>query len=327
VTRRLGDVLFLRFSRYHVLTFILIFCLLIISCGRKGDPTLKSYEKPNAPSGLRAIHRESDILLFWDFPKDKEQMIKGFYLLKAKGDKLDFEKVAFLEPVNRSYVDKDFKVGSQYKYKIISANLRGILSNDSNIIEIVLREPPPPPEKLSFKIEFNSLTLTWQNTGDEVLNNIYKTDKKGVYSLTPINKEPIKGTSFKDTFNVSKQIYYTMRSLKGGVIRDEGSVSKELEIDPSDFAPSALEGLQAVVTSEQVYLIWKEAPETWVVGYRVYREVDDKEGYLFIGETTIPAFIDKERPLTKRNYRVTALGPLKEGPPAEIKDIVFVPYR
>jgi hypothetical protein len=308
---------------------------LIISCGKKGDPTLKSYEKPDAPSGLKAIHRESEILLSWDFPSGEELTIKGFELMKVippppfleKGGRRDFEKVAFLEPDKRSYVDRDFKIGSQYKYKIISESLRRILSNDSNIIEIVPEEPPPPPEKLSFKIEFNSLTLTWQNIGDEFLYNIYKTDKKGVYSLTPLNKEPIKGTSFKDTFNVNKHVYYTIRSLRGGPIRDEGPASEELEVDPSEFVPSSPEGLQAVVTSEQVYLVWKETPETWVVGYRVYREIDEKEGYLFIGETTIPAFIDKEKPLTKRNYRVTALGPSKESPPAEIKDIVFVPYR
>jgi len=82
-----------------------------------------------------------------------------------------------------------------------------------------------------------------------------------------------------------------------------------------------------VVTEENVFLLWKEAPETWVVGYRVYREVDEKEGFIFIGKTQTPTFLDKERPLTKRNYRVTALGPSKEGPASEIRDVIFVPYR
>src|SRR3989337_3925789 len=72
----------LRFSRSSLLPFLLIFCLLIISCGKKGEPTLKSYEKPDPPSNLRAIHRESEIILLWDFPKNKENTIKGFYLMK-----------------------------------------------------------------------------------------------------------------------------------------------------------------------------------------------------------------------------------------------------
>jgi len=189
------------------------------------------------------------------------------------------------------------------------------------------KEPPSPPEKLLFKIEFDSLTLTWGSAGDEILYNIYKSDKKGIYSLTPFNKEPVKETSFRDSFNAEKTVYYTIRSLSGRVIRDEGSASDELEVSPSDFVPSAPGGLQAVVKDDKVYLIWKEAPETWVVGYRVYREIDKTTGYLFIGETTIPAFIDNDEPLTKRNYKVAALGPSKEGPASEIKDVVFVPYK
>lgn len=325
MTWRLGDMVLLRFSRSSLLPFLLIFCLLIISCGKKGEPTLKLYEKPDAPSGLRAIHRESEILLFWDFPAGEELTIKGFQLMKVIPPSPPI--IIFLEPDKRSYSDTDFKIDSQYTYKIVSENLRGVLSNDSNIIEIMPKEPPSPPEKLSFKIEFDSLTLTWGSAGDEILYNIYKSDKKGIYSLTPLNKEPVKETSFRDSFNAEKTVYYTIRSLREGVIRDEGSASEELEVSPSDFVPSAPGGLQAVVKDDEVYLIWKEVPETWVVGYRVYREIDKTTGYLFIGETTIPTFIDKEEPLTKRNYKVTALGPSKEGTASEIKDVVFVPYK
>jgi hypothetical protein len=335
MTRRTGDMALPRLFRSPILPSLLIFCILIISCGKKGEPTLKSYEKPDAPSDLRAIHRESEILLFWDFPAGEELTIKGFQLMKSipsspslgKGSWGDFEKVAFFEPDKRSYTDTDFKIGSQYRYKIVSENLRGVLSNDSNIIEIIPEEPPLPPENISFKIEFNSITLTWGSTGDEILYNIYKSNKKGIYSLTPLNKEPVKETSFKDSFDVEKTAYYTIRSLRGGVIRNEGPASGELEVNPSDFVPSAPEGLQAVVQDDKVYLIWKEVPETWVTGYRVYREIDKSAGYLFIGETTIPAFVDNEKPLTKRNYKVTALGPSKEGSASEINDVVFVPYR
>ncbi|MEW6162352.1 MAG: hypothetical protein AB1606_03385 [Nitrospirota bacterium] len=299
--------------------------IVLVSCGKKGDPTLKSYEKPDPPSGLRAIHRESEVILLWDFPRDQEQTIKGFHLMKIIPPSPPF--VTFLEPDKRSYIDRDFEIGSKYKYKIISQNLRGITSIDSNIIEIEPKDPPAPPRRPLFKIEYDSLTLTWEDMGDEILYNIYKSDKKGLYSLMPVNEEPIKETSFRDRFDIKKPVYYTIRSLRGGGIRDEGPTSEEIEVNPSEFVPSTPEGLQAVVTEEKVYLIWKEAPETWVVGYRVYREIDKKEGFIFIGETTTPAFLDREKPLTKRNYRVTALGPSQEGLASEIRDVVFVPYR
>lgn len=325
--------------------FLIVYCLLftvyclLCSCGKKGDPTLKSYEKPNPPTNLRAIHRESEIILLWDFPKDKEPSIKGFYLMKIipptppppeaeeKRGRGDFEKIAFLENNKRSYIDTNFKLGSEYKYKIISQNLRGITSNDSNIVNIIPKTVPSPPKKILFKVEHDSLTLRWESAGDGILYNIYKSNEKGIYHLMPLNTEPIKETSFIDNFDIKSPVYYTIRSLVGGDIRDEGPASEELEINPSEFVPSTPEGLQAVVTEENVYLIWKEAAETWVAGYKVYRKINKEEGFIFIGETQTPAFLDKEKPLTKRNYRVTALGPSKEGPAAEIRDIVFIPFR
>ncbi len=303
---------------------LLTACCLLTSCGKKGDPTLKSYEKPDPPSVLRAIHRESEIILLWEFPKDKEPAIKGFYLMKSTGG--DFEKIATLENNKRSYIDNDFKTGSTYKYKIVSQNLKGIISNDSNIIQIV-PEISPPPGNILFKIEHDSLILNWESAGDRIMYNIYKSNEKGTYQLMPVNKEPVKETSFRDNFDIKGPVYYTIRSLVGSDIRDEGAASEEIEINPFEFIPSSPSGLQAVVKKENVYLIWKEAPETWVVGYKVYREINKKEGFIFIGETQTPAFLDKDKPSTKRNYRVTALGPSKEGPPAEIRDIVFIPYR
>lgn len=333
--RRHGDIAMLRFSASLLLPFLLISCLLFCSCGKKAEPTLKPWEKPDAPKALRAIHRESEIILFWDFPKKKERTIKGFYLMKIipytppleKGDRGDFERIAFLENNMRSYRDSNFEIGSLFRYKIISQNFKDVMSDDSNIIEVKPEQVPSPPVNLLFKIEYNALTLKWEDAGVGILYNIYKSYSKSAYPLMPENKEPIKGTTFKDSFDIKKTVYYTIRSLRGGEIWDEGPPSEELDINPSEFVPSAPEGLQAAVTEKEVYLIWKEVPETWVVGYRVYREIDKKEGFILIGETHTPSFLDTERPLIKRNYRVTALGPSKEGPASEIRDVVFIPYR
>ena len=112
-------------NKIYRFLFLVSYCLLfaayclLFSCGKKGEPTLRSYEKPHPPSGLRAIHRESEIILLWDFPEDKEQSIKGFYLMKStlpqppflKGGGGDYERIAFLGSNIRSYIDSNFKIG------------------------------------------------------------------------------------------------------------------------------------------------------------------------------------------------------------------------
>jgi fibronectin type 3 domain-containing protein len=238
-----------------------------------------------------------------------------------------FQKIAFLKNDIRHYIDKDFKTGTTYEYKIVSRNLKDVTSNDSNIVRISPEAVPSPPGNIQFKAEHDSLILSWKSAGDKIFYNIYKSNEKGKYHLMPLNQEPIKETSFGDRFNIEIPVYYTIRSVTEDDTRDEGPASEEIVVDPSEFIPSSPSDIQAAVTKQSVYLSWKEPPETWVTGYKVYRELDRKEGFVLIGETQTPAYLDKDRPSTKRSYRVTAIGPSKEGPPVEIRDVVFVPFR
>ena len=47
-------------------------CLMLVSCGKKGPPTLKAYEKPSAPAAVKAVHRENRILLSWSYTSKKK---------------------------------------------------------------------------------------------------------------------------------------------------------------------------------------------------------------------------------------------------------------
>ncbi|MBS1113770.1 MAG: fibronectin type protein [Nitrospirae bacterium] len=306
---------------YYLLSIVccLLF-LLLPACGKKGDPTLKSYEKPEAPSGLTAIHRESEIIISWEFPKTKEQGLKGFHLLKSSAG--DFQSIAFIAKEKRSHKDSNFATGEEYHYKIISESLRGI-TNDSIILSIKPVIPPSPPRKLTFSVHHETLDLSWERVDEKSTYNIYKSTQKGTYSLVPLNAQPLKKPSFKDSFDINQTVFYTVRSSTGSRIRDEGPLSEDLTVNPLEFIPSSPQNLEAVPTSENVYLLWKEPPETWVSGYRVYREMSKQEGYVFIGFTHTPSYADNGSTIEKRNYRVTALGPAKEGPPAEIRDVVY----
>jgi fibronectin type 3 domain-containing protein len=300
-------------------------CLLFLwGCGKKGDPTLTSYEKPEAPSVLKAIHRESEIIISWEFPSAKQHTIKGFHLFKSTAD--DFHKIAFLENDKRSYTDTDFTTRQEYHYKIVSESLKGI-TNDSVVLSLKPIPPPPAPGKLRFDIHHGTLTLSWEVSGDSGYYNIYKSLSKGRYALTPLNPEPVRGSTFQDSFDINRTVYYVVRSSTGSAIWDEGPQSEELAVDPLELIPSSPRTLTAVPTSDKIFLVWQESQETWVTGYKVYRETDKQEGYHPIGLTYTPAFIDREDVTVRRNYRITALGPSKEGPPAEIRNVVYEPPK
>jgi hypothetical protein len=294
----------------------------LAACGKKSDPTLKEYEKPAHPALLKAIHREDKIILHWDYPAEKEKAVTDFIILKSSG--AEFKKLAHIEKSKRSYEDTDFETGRDYRYKIIARNFRGVHSDDSNILVISPLNPPSPPSNLSFAVRDNSLLISWEPEEKGLLYNVYKSLEKGKYGLSPLNITPIAESFFTDGFNISNTVYYTVRSLHATEITDEGPPSGELEVAPSVLVPSTMKNVRYHAFADSVFLYWDNPQESWVSRFRIYRRTKGQD-YLLIAETQIPVFADKEPPLTKRDYRLNAVGPDKEGPGIEIREVIYTP--
>ncbi|KAF0145862.1 MAG: fibronectin type III domain protein [Nitrospirae bacterium] len=287
---------------------LIVLCSLLSACGKKEPPTLKAYEKPDAPSGLKAIHRENNIILSWSY--NKKENLKEFYILRAEDS--SFQKIAPVTKEESSYTDVNFKTGALYKYKVVAGSLKKILSDDSNIIAVKPLAVPPAPQNVSFLVGNDALSISWEGARENILYNIYRSSEKGKYSITPINNEPIKTTSYSDNFDMDKTVYYTVRGALNNEYRNEGPASDEIEVNPVDFIPSRPEGLQAIFAGDKAVISWKENPEVWVKKYRVYRKTNEEEGFKLAGEPVTPAFTDREKTGTKHVYKITAVGPSKE---------------
>ena len=310
------------YSYIAFLSLLIVPLFFLAGCGKKSAPTLKEYEKPATPTLLKAIHREEKISLHWNYPAEKENSVADFIILKSSG--AEFKKLVHIEKSIRSYEDTDFETGGTYRYKIIARSFKGVYSDDSNIIGISPLKPPSPPSNLSFAIRDNSLLISWEPAEKGLLYNVYKSLEKGKYGLSPVNSVPISESSFTDLFNISKTVYYTVRSLHATEIKDEGAPSGELEVVPSALVPSAMKNVRYHAFADRVFLYWDNPEESWVSRFRIYRKTEGQD-YLLIGETQIPLFVDKEPPLTKRAYRLNAVGPDKEGPGVEIREVIYIP--
>ena len=309
--------------RIRLLCFILpvLAFLLVPACGKKAAPTLASYEKPPAPSLLRVLQRENKMFLSWSYPSDKEQTVSGFIILRASGS--GFEKIALPEKNLRVYIDADVKEGMTYTYKILARNLRGVLSPDSNSVAVGAVTPPGPPVSIIWSISDDSLLLSWEKTGEDIAYNVYKTAEKGVYAMTPVNKFPLFENFFRDALSLDRPVYYTVRSMAktGGA---EGASSREIAVSPYDLIPSVPHDVRYFAAPDKIYLYWKGPDAPWITGFRIYRRFAAGE-YALIAETHLPSFLDKDSPSARRDYRITAVGPFREGPAAEINGVLYVP--
>jgi hypothetical protein len=306
--------------RTHLLIFFLLLSavLLMNSCGRKDRPTLKSFEKPETVKEIRILHRKEGLILSWSYPEHAVSNISGFYIDKAEGGETKFRNVRFLNSDVFTFTDPDCLPGTLYRYKIRAYSLKDVIGDDSAVITVTPAEPPPPPSGLSFKISGKTLEISWAPAGPGVLYNIYKTYESGKEASSLLNRAPLGGTSFRDRIEPERSVYYAVRSLLDTPVGDEGLPSPAVEVSPASFVPSPPVGLLAVPSEHFVMLTWRDNPETWTRGYRVYRKMQGETGFGIIGETLSPLFKDPVKLTTVAAYRVAAMGPTVESRPSEI---------
>ena len=300
-------------ARFPGLLIITVCIVALVSCGRKGDPTLRSFEKPPPVTDIRVMHREDEIIISWAYPSSERDNIKGFYIERAEGaPNFTAPPLTFLKNDVSRYTDKEFKLKTEYFYKIRVYSLRDVISADSPLIKV---RPLPlygPPTGLSYVLTNDALKIQWDHLGDSIRYNVYKSLEKGKYSLTPLNSVSVKDNFINDKVDINKPVYYTVRALQGTAIRDEGYPSAELEVNPGSFVPSGPSGLKYVIGDKKIYLMWNENSETWLKGYRIYRKRASDPEFSLAGESVAPAFADNELLTSTTYYYVTALGPEKE---------------
>ena len=317
--REVRSMFTIHYSLFTVCCLLFTVSFFLTACGKKGSPTLKAYEKPEAPSGLRLIHRENMITLSWSY--GKKENLKTFYILRAEDT--EFKKIAPVSQGENSYTDTNFKTGETYKYKVVAQSLKNVLSNDSNVVTIKPLTVPPAPKNVSAQMGNDSLSISWESAGEGIYYNIYKDIEKGKYGITPINNVPVKTAPYSDNFDLTKPVYYSIRSALNNESRNEGPASDEIEVNPANFIPSKPDGLQTIVAGDKVVIAWNENPETWVLKYRVYRKTNEKDGFILLGESVTPAFTDREKTGKKHAYRVTAMGPSKESESSKAVSVDF----
>ncbi len=301
----------------NILSLLFIFIILLTACGKKGELTLKGYQKPAGMANLMVMHRGSEILIQWENSHADITNLKECYILKSEGTGRDFKEIAKVSPKETLYIDRDFLLNTKYYYKIRCLNLKGIFSDDSATVEVLTLPPPPIPKNLSYSITKDSVEIKWEGI-EGASYNLYKSFQKGHYSVKPINKEPLKESLYTDNIPKDRIVYYVIRSLWGTEVRNESEPSEEIAIDPSEFIPSKPHGLSFIPLADgKIYLLWQENPETWVEVYRIYRKYSGEKEFSFVGETAVPVFIDKIPLNTKIVYYVTSKGKKRESEPSE----------
>jgi fibronectin type 3 domain-containing protein len=282
-----------------------LICLaLIASCGKKTTPLTPDSPRPEAVKDIKAIARDEVVFLSWPIPakniegKDMNPSeVLGFHVLRAEIERdkkrarykqvaeINLSRPAPAEVRNGRvfWSDSNLRYGHVYGYRIRAVSVRGGISQLSEEVRVAPLLSLAAPKMLSAEGGDSYNLLSWDVVTTRadgsryegfVGYNVYRGIEKGRYDETPLNKEPLRTNSYKDTAVVNKMTYYYMVRAVDSPIQPwkESLDSPEASATSRKLTPPEKPtGLTVVPGVGRIFLTWNENKERDLAGYHVYR--------------------------------------------------------
>jgi len=277
---------------------------LIASCGRKTAPLTPASPRPETVHDLKAVARDAFVHLSWPVPtKNAEGKnmspadLFGFRVFRAEIEqdrkRARFHQVAELaiaDPAPASirngtvfWSDGPLKYGRVYAYRVIALGIKGDVASPSLEVRTAPLLSLAPPRTVTAVGGEESVQLAWETVTTRadgsvfdgfIGYNVYRRDDAGAYGEAPLNKEPLRTTSYKDgTAKNDKTYFYTVRAVDSPALPWKESLdSPEATATPRKVTPPKQPtGLTVVPGVGRVFLTWNENSEGDIAGYYIYR--------------------------------------------------------
>ena len=181
-----------------------------------------------------------------------------------------------------------------------------------------LTEPPAKPRNLSATASHDSVTLTWDDPGDDsitgyvILRRIPGVDPEGHFDVLVADTGTDATTYTDDTVSAETRYTYRIKAINGAGTSER---SRWSHIDtPAAPVPDKPTGLEATESDGQVVLTWDDPGDDSITGYVILRRIPgvDPEGHfdVLVADTGTDATTytdDTVSAETRYTYRIKAI--------------------
>jgi fibronectin type 3 domain-containing protein len=283
---------------------LLVAAALVASCGRKTDPLTPDSPRPEMVHDVKAVARDVSVFLSWPVPtKNAEGKVMnpaalfGFRVFRAEIEpdrkRARFHQVAeiaLVDPAPASirnnvvyWSDGPLKYGRVYAYRVVALGTKGDVASPSLEVRIAPLLSLAPPRAIKAIGGEQRVELAWEavstRSDGSVFNgfigyNVYRRDEGGAYGEIPLNKEPLRATTYTDSnAQNDKAYFYTVRAVDSPALPWKESLdAPEATATPKKVTPPERPtGLTVVPGVGRVFLTWNENKERDIAGYYLYR--------------------------------------------------------
>ncbi len=299
-------------AQWFIATGLLLVVTATVACGRKTIPQVPDSPRPDVIKDIKVMTRDTVAFLSWPMPARNIEGrviapadIRQFriYRNEVKRDKtkIRYKLYAAIDLANPSpaelrnsrvfWTDQNVKYGQAYSYRIRAISVRGGVSPFSDEVRIVPLMSLAVPRGLTAQGNDSSIQLSWEPITTRMDGshyegfigyNIYRGTEKNRTEELPLNKEPLRDNSFKDTAVANDKTYfYIIRSVDSPTLPWKESLdSEEVSATPRDTTPpNKPTGLTVVPGVGRAFLTWNENKERDIAGYNVYRSTGGGKNY------------------------------------------------
>ena len=227
---------------------------------------------PAAPTGLQAVSTTTSVTLTWDDPGDDS--ITGYkilYRMPATQSELSV-LVADTGSTDNTYTANNLEHGTAYAFRVVALSDNGE-SEVSHFVSVSTKRPPPPaaPTGLQAVSTTTSVTLTWDDPGDDSITG-YKILYRMPATQSELSVLVADTGSTDNTYTANNLEHGTAYAFRVVALSDNGEsevshfVSVSTKRPPPPAAPT---GLQAVSTTTSVTLTWDDPGDDSITGYKI----------------------------------------------------------
>ncbi len=289
-------------------------------CGRKTDPLTPASPRPEAVQDIRVAVRDRIAFLTWPVPTRNVEGkpigladIAAFRIYRAEIEKdrrrpryRELAEINMADPAPAtvrdgvvSWSDTTLQYDRVYGYRIRAYSTRGGVSLPSEEVRAAPLLSLAAPAGVAASAGDGVVTVTWEpvtlRTDGTVHQgfigyNIYRGTERGRTAAAPLNREPVRTTSFTDTaVENGKAYYYRLRSVDSPVPPGKESLdSDEVTAAPRDMTPPGPPaGITVVPGVGRVFLTWNENKERDLAGYHVYRSTRSGREFVRLTEKVL----------------------------------------
>ena len=302
-------------------------------------PSQQAAEPPSKPRGLEATASHDSVTLTWDDPQDDS--ITGYVILRripAVDPQGHFnELVSNTGTDATTYTDNTVSAETRYTYRIKAINEHGV-SERSRWVHIdtpaapapeeeQAAEPPDKPRGLEATATHDSVTLTWNDPGDDtitgyvILRRVRVNNTGGDFSVLVSDTGTAALTYTDNTVAASLTYTYRIKAINEHGVSERSRwfhvdtpAAPEPQEEQAAEPPSKPRGLEATASHDSVTLTWDDPQDESITGYVILRRIPgvDPQGQFseLVSDTGTAATTytdDTVSAETRYTYRIKAI--------------------